>query len=61
MIAMPKTDKRLLKRLRESAKKLPTKEQLHRQRVSFVFGNLPNNSTLTRDQVAKKIKMNEGA
>ncbi len=61
MITMPKTDKGLLKRLQESTKKPPTKEQLHRQRVSFVFGNLPNNSTLTRDQVAKKIRMNEGA
>jgi len=60
MIATPKTDEALLKRLQESAQKPVTKQELELQRVSFVYGNLPNNSTITREQVARKIKMNEG-
>jgi len=61
MIAMPKTDPELIRRLKASTKKPVTKEQLDRQRVSFVYGNLPSGSSITRDQVARKIKENEGA
>ena len=56
-----KTDVALIKRLKESAKKPITRAELEQQRISFVFGNLPSNSTITRDKVAKKIRMNEGA
>lgn len=61
MVATLKTDVDLLKRLKESAKKPITKEELEQQRISFVFGNLPSDSTITREKVAKKIRMNEGA
>ena len=61
MIASLKTDKALLERLEESAKKPMTREELKRQRVSFVYGNLPNDSEITRDRVAKKLESNEGA
>ncbi len=61
MIGTLKTDDALIKRMEDSAKKPITKEELERQRVSFVYGNLPNDSTITRDRVAKKIKSNEGA
>jgi hypothetical protein len=61
MIATLKTDPKLIKRLQESASEPITKEELARQRVSFVYGNLPNDSTITRDRVAEKIKSNEGA
>ncbi len=60
MIETLKTDDALIKRLEESAKKPITKEELMRQRVSFVYGNLPSDSTVTRDRVAEKIKRNEG-
>ena len=61
MIAIAKTDPELIKRLEEAAKKPITKEQLERQRVSFVYGNLPADSTITREQVEKRIKEHEGA
>ncbi|MCH8049530.1 hypothetical protein IH979_02365 [Patescibacteria group bacterium] len=61
MIATPKTDADLIKRLQESASKPIKKEELDRQRASYVFGNLPSDSTITRESVEKRIKMNEGA
>jgi hypothetical protein len=61
MIAALKTDRALLKRLEASAKKPITKKELAEQRISFVFGNLPSDSPITRERVAKKIKNNEGA
>ena len=60
MIGTLKTDDALIKRLEESAKKPITKEELTRQRISFVYGNLPDKSTITRARVAEKIKRNEG-
>lgn len=56
-----KTDDKLLKRLSKAASEPVTKDEIAKQRVSFVYGNLPTNSTITRERVAKKIKMNEGA
>lgn len=61
MIEHLKTDPELIKRLRESAAKPVTKEQLERQRVSFVFGNLPRDSTITREEVERRIRSNEGS
>jgi hypothetical protein len=55
-----KTNEKLLTRLSESTKTPPTKEELHRQRVSFVFGNLPSDSTITRDQVEAAVARIEG-
>lgn len=61
MIARLQTEKTLIKRLKESTKRPITKEELAEQRVSFVYGNLPGKSTITRERVAKRIKNNEGA
>ena len=61
MIGTLKTDDALIKRLEESARKPITKGDLEKQRVSFVYGNLPTDSDITRERVAKKIKLNEGA
>ena len=61
MIGTRKTDGALIRRMRESAKKPITKEELERQRVSFVYGNLPDKSEITREKVAERIKRNEGA
>lgn len=56
----PKTDESLLRRLDEAAKAGLTKAEVYQQRVSFVFGNLPNDSTLTRQQVAEELAKAEG-
>jgi hypothetical protein len=56
-----KTDAKLLERLQRAASKPITKSELERQRVSFVYGNLPKGSTLTKDRVEHKIRENEGA
>ena len=61
MIARLETDSGLIKRLQESAGKPITKKELAEQRVSFVYGNLPGKSTITRDRVEKRLKKNEGA
>jgi hypothetical protein len=60
VVNTPKTDDGLLRRLDEAAKRGLTKNELHMQRVSFVFGNLPNDSTLTRQQVEAALAKSEG-
>lgn len=60
MVEKLRTDDRLLERLKEAASKPITKQKLERQRVSFVFGNLPTDSTITREMVAARIRRMEG-
>ena len=55
-----KTDKKLLDRLETAAKRVLTKDELYRQRVSFVYGNLPKESTITRHQVEAVLAKIEG-
>jgi hypothetical protein len=54
------TDEVLLERLRESARRPLTKREVAAQRISWVYGNLPDDSTLTRDEVARIIEAHEG-
>jgi hypothetical protein len=43
-----------LDRLLEEARKTPvTEAQLHEQRVSFVYGNAPHDSGITKDSARK--------
>ncbi len=56
----PKTDPRLLRSLKRAAKRELTSEEIQKQRVSFVYGNLPNGSTLTIDQVEKVLAKLDG-
>lgn len=51
-----KTDPAIAKRLRKAAKKKLGRDELEKQRVSFVYGNMPAKSNVTRQQVEKKIK-----
>jgi hypothetical protein len=37
-----------------------TKREVAAQRISWVYGNLPDDSTLTRDEVARIIEAHEG-
>ncbi len=60
MTNQPKTDPALLERLTRAAKHEMTAEEIRRQRVSFVYGNLPQDSTLTRHQVAAALARLEG-
>lgn len=55
-----KTDPALLKRLAAGAKRKVSKEQQHRQRVSFIHGGLPANSTITRAQIESVLAKMEG-
>lgn len=50
-----KTDPKISDRLKQAATKELSSEELKKQRISFVFGNMPANSGVTRQQVAQKI------
>lgn len=60
MVTNFKTNAGLIQRLEAAATAPKTKEELVSQRVSFVYGNLPADSTITRDRVAERIKQREG-
>lgn len=55
-----KTDETLLRRLHDAARRVLTKNELHRQRVSFIYGNLPEQSTITRNQIEEALAKIEG-
>lgn len=54
-----KSDGALLRRLHAAQE--VTKEQLRRQRVSFIYGALPQDSTITRQQIERALDRAEGA
>lgn len=53
-----KTDERLLKRLTRAS--TVTHDMLRRQRVSFIYGALPPDSTITRQQIESALARTEG-
>lgn len=55
-----KTSDNLLAKLRAAAGRPLTREELRRQRVSFIYGSLPNDSSITRHQVEEAIAKIEG-
>lgn len=55
-----KTDQELLDALRKSATRVPTAEELEKQRVSFIVGSLSPTSTITRSQVQEVLAKQEG-
>jgi hypothetical protein len=55
-----KTDPALLARLTKAATQPATKEELHQQRISFVLGNLPTGSQITREQVEAALARADG-
>lgn len=55
-----KTDKALLGRLTASAKTHISRDRLRKQRVSFIYGGLPSDSPITRDQVESALAKFEG-
>ncbi len=54
------TDSQLLKRLEAAAKHVMTAEEIRRQRVSFVYGNMPHDAAMTRHQVQEVLARLEG-
>ena len=61
MIDILKTDEALIERLKQSASTPVTKKELECQRVSFVYGNLPTDSTITKERVVQRLKQKEGS
>lgn len=56
MTRILKTDAGLLARLRAAAGRTVSPAELHQQRVSFIYGNLPGDSAITRDQVEVAVR-----
>jgi len=54
-----KTDAKLIARLKGSGR-FVNSDQLRRQRVSYIMGSLPKDSTITRKQIEKILDENEG-
>ncbi len=57
----PEPDQKLLARLREAAARPMSKEERDEQCVSFVYGNLPFRSTMTKDEVRDVLRKGRGA
>lgn len=55
-----KTDADLLRRLHEAAGKALTAEELRAQRVSFIAGNMPKESMVTREQIGEMLDEEAG-
>ncbi len=54
------TDEALLARLRRAALMPIDRRQLHTQKVSFIYGNLPHDSTVTRAEIETALDTIEG-
>lgn len=54
------TDPALLQRLAAAAKHPASGSQLRKQRVSFIYGNLPQDSTITRDDIRRELETING-
>lgn len=55
-----RTDEALLARLRRAANVDMTGDQLRAQRISFIHGNLPHESTMSRDEIERTLEKHEG-
>jgi len=55
-----KTEPGLLERLAVAAKQTITRAELHEQRVSFIYGSLPADSTITREHIEDVLAKIEG-
>jgi len=54
------TDKELLKKLEESARKPLSEEELRKQRVSFIMGSVGKDSGITRAMIEDILRSQEG-
>lgn len=54
------TKKELLERLKKAAKRQMTAEEIHAQRLSFILGNMPQESGVTKADIEKILGELEG-
>lgn len=54
------TNSDLLAKLRAAAQHTPTRDELEKQRVSFVYGFMGHSSTITRSEVERLVEKQEG-
>ena len=55
-----RTDAALLARLQRAASAPMTSDQLRRQRLSYIHGNMPHESTMSRDEIEQALQQHEG-
>lgn len=55
-----KTDENLLRRLTAAGQGNVTREQLFKQRTSFIYGALPKDSSITKQQIERALHKVEG-
>lgn len=51
-----KTNEALLKRLEEAAKRKLTKEEIEKQRISFIYSGMPKESGMSKVDIEKALK-----
>lgn len=56
VLGEPVNDIELRKRMNEIRGTRPTDEQLNEQKVSFVYGNSPRDSHITKDSARRAVK-----
>ena len=54
------TEEAAIARLKQVAGRSMTRQALLEQRISWVYGNLPSKSTITREEVASLVRAREG-
>jgi hypothetical protein len=54
------TNKILIEALKSATSRKLTAKELLEQRVSFIYGSLKSNSSITKEEVRKAIKKQEG-
>ncbi len=57
---LTREEEAVISRLKRSAGRPLTREEVTDQRISWVFGNLPRGSTLTREEVARLLESSAG-
>ena len=55
-----KSDPNLLQRLREAAGRPMSREEVRAQKISFILGMMPHDSTITRQQVEDIVDRSAG-
>lgn len=55
-----KTDQNLLRALQEASQRKQTPQEVQAQRISFVYGSMKSDNSLTREQVKKIVVRQDG-
>jgi hypothetical protein len=60
LVGTLKADDALVRRLKEAVKRELTRDELRAQRVSYAFGNMPQDSSISKEAVRAVIDKVEG-